>query len=337
MGDQAGAGQQHPVNHTSERKASYGSGSRVRIKPKACLEARQGIRVGCFQSCDHPEAEVHIRKLMSEHSLSGIHDLTMDAYQRSEGVSKSMLDKLAHPFTPAHLRAYLDEPRPEPTEAMKYGSILHAALLEPDTIAGAFSIKPEGLDGRTKDGKAWIAEQGGKPIITQEQATAIDRSVANLWKHPQAKRYLGAADFERSLFAKDEHGTLRKGRLDILPKAGNVILDLKTCESAARQDFEKAIENYRYFVQASYYVDLCQLLGIDRSRFVFICVEKKPPYLVAMHSMDLYDMEAGRELYKRDLAVYRQCKASGDWYGYPETIETIGRPAWAQKQTEQAA
>lgn len=273
---------------------------------------------------------------MSEHKLPEIIEMTADAYHLAGGVSKSMLDQLAHPKTPAHLRAYLDEPRPEPSDAMEFGSALHSALLQPDTMS-KYAIRPEGLDMRTKTGKEWAEANSDRPVLTKPRAVIIERCVANCWAHPVAKRLLKDADFERSLFASDSHGTLRKGRLDALPRAGNIIPDVKTCASAAPDDFEKSVADYRYMVQAAYYLDLAELCGIERSHFLFICVEKTPPYAVAVHELDPMVIEYGRKLYQRDLTVYRQCVETGVWPGYPQTVQVIGVPKWLQREVEAMA
>lgn len=270
---------------------------------------------------------------MSEHTYKGIHDLKEDEYHRAAGVSKSMLDQLAWPKTAAHLRAYMDEPRKEPTDAMIFGSAVHAYLLQPDRT-GVFAVRPEGLDLRTKTGKEWARANEDRIVITSDQNKAIQRMVSNVWAHPVAKRLLAGGEYERSLFAEDENGILRRGRLDVLTKAGSVLPDLKTCESAAADDFEKAVANYRYSVQGAYYLDLCALLGIEREHFFFICVEKTPPYCVAVYQLDPMVIEYGRKLYKRDLMIYRQCIETGVWPGYPTDVSIIGLPKWMQKELE---
>lgn len=270
---------------------------------------------------------------MSEHKLNGVHDMTADAYRLAQGVSKSMLDKLAWPKTPAHFRAYLDEPQPEPTDAMQFGTVVHTAILQPESL-DKIAVKPEGLDMRTKIGKDWAAAQGEKTIVSSDRMKAVKRMVDNVWSHPVAKRLLAGSEFERSLFAEDSLGTLRKGRLDVLTKAGNILPDLKTCESAAPDDFEKSVVNYRLMCQAAYYLDLCELVGIKREKFCFICVEKSPPYCVAVHELDEMVIEWGRKLYQRDLTVYRQCLESGVWPGYPTEVGVIGVPIWARKEME---
>lgn len=270
-------------------------------------------------------------------TTDGIHSMSYAAYAAAAGVSKSMLDGLAYPLTPAHFKAARDEPD-IPTEAQHTGVLLHRSLLEPETMKGAFCVRPKGLDMRTKAGKEWREAQGGLPELTHNEAVTIEKCVASLWAHPNASRMIKSGEFEVGLFATDSRGTLRKCRPDVLHRTGsNVLCDVKTCASAAAPHFEKQIVNYRYHVQAAYYLDLCKLLGIEKEHFCFLCVEKTPPYAVAVYDLEPDVIRFGRTIYQRDLQVYRNCVESGEWPGYPTDITTIGVPMYARREMENAA
>lgn len=258
-----------------------------------------------------------------------------EVYDTSGAVNASALKYLSHPNTPAHFRAYMDEPRPEPTDAQRYGQILHRSIFEPDTMHGKFAVKPEGMSFATKEGKAWKLEHEKAEIISTKDARAIERSVAEVWAHPVAKRLLTGSEFEKSIYGTDEHGTNRKGRLDIFTRSGNVLPDLKSCESAAPDDFEKQIVKYGYHYSAAFYQDLCEMIGQPKGHFIFICVEKSPPYLVAVYELETEVIEWGRKLYQRDLTLYRHCVANDSWPGYPEEVQCLGVPFYARKQMEE--
>ena len=246
-----------------------------------------------------------------------------------------MLDILAEK-TPAHLKAYLEGEREKETPAMQFGTVLHRALLEPDTYRGAFHVRPEGMRFTTKDGIAWQAEHADKPILSLSEAKSIDQMVWNVHHHPFAKRLLAGGICEQSIFVIDVDGTLRKSRLDMLT-AGTVIPDIKTCESAALDNFERNISRYRWHVQAAYYIDNCKLAGIDKQTFFFIAVEKTPPYAVRCLQLDDESVAIGRTLYRRDLAVYRQCVETGIWPAWEDTFTTASLPAWELRRMEAAA
>ena len=267
---------------------------------------------------------------------TGILSLPEGQYRAAEGISKSLLDWIAPPRTPAHFKAKVSGLiADEQTPAMRLGSMIHRAILEPETVAGAWVVKPEGMTFTTKEGKEWKAAQT-LPIITSQEADTISGMRDSVHAHPAVKRVLANARTEVSLFANGEDGVLRKARIDALPEGGNVIVDIKSCQSADPDLMAKSVVAYRYDVQAAYYLDICKLLGIDKSEFLFVCVEKLPPYAVAVYALDQDAISWGRMQYQRDLALIKDCEAKDHWPSFTQDITTLALPAWAQKQVDAA-
>jgi len=263
---------------------------------------------------------------------TGILSLPEKQYREAEGISKSALDYIAPPRTPAHFKAYIDGLfKTETTPAMRLGQMIHRAILEPDALE--VSVKPEGLNLSTKEGREWKAAQI-KTVITQDEYATITGMRDSVHAHPAVKRVLDDARTEVSLFASGEDGVLRKARIDALPEGGNVIVDIKSCQSADADMMAKSVASYRYDVQAAYYLDICALLGLDKSEFLFVCVEKQPPYAVAVYALDQQAIEWGRKQYQRDLALVKHCMAEDHWPSFTQDITTLALPAWAQKQAE---
>lgn len=269
---------------------------------------------------------------MSEHITEGIHDMPAEQYFASEAVSNSDLKWIAPPYTPAHFKAYkagLIE-RTE-TPAMKVGTLTHRCILEPETMGGSYVVKPEGFDGRTKAGKDWLAENDGAAVISKSDADMIAAMMESVWRHPEAKALISGSDREKSLFARD--GDLwTKGRIDCLTKSGNIIADLKTCALADLDSVEKAIFDYGYFRQAAYYLRIANLLGLEKSRFVFIFVEKTPPYCVALYSLTDDALRAGELEIEASLALLKFCASRNEWPGRETGINEASLPTWALKQ-----
>lgn len=269
----------------------------------------------------------------------GVHSLSYEQYAKAAGINASALKLLSPPSTAAHFKAaFIDKTaKPDETEALTLGTWGHRLVLEPDTIEGAYHVKPKGMSFAKTEGKEWRAKHSDKPIIEHDDVADLIGIRDALWQHPTVKRLLAGAETERCLFATDSHGTLRKARLDALTK-GNVIPDLKTCESADERSFGKAIGNYGHYLSAAFYLDICQLVGIDKTAVVYICVEKKPPYAIALWSLDDIAIEYGRRCNERNLAVYRHCMETGDWPGYSPDIATIENyPKWLRAEMEMAA
>lgn len=250
-------------------------------------------------------------------------------YHAHPAVSKSVLDKVAR--SPLHARAYLDGEREEPTPAMQFGTALHAAVLEPELYANSYVV----FDGdrRTKAGKEAyeLLISSGATIISRADYDAISAMAKAITYHPVAGAYVGdSGKAEHSVFWTDQVSNLEcKCRPDLWLDQRGIIVDLKTTEDASPAGFAKSVANYRYHVQAAHY-----LAGTQAERFIFIAVEKKAPYAVAVYELDPASLELGIQTRNRDLATYAVCAGNNYWPGYSEQIETLTLPGWAFPQTE---
>jgi exodeoxyribonuclease VIII len=114
-----------------------------------------------------------------------------------------------------------------------------------------------------------------------------------------------------------------------LTKDGSIVVDLKTTEDASPAGFRKSIGQWRYGVQAAWYLhSLEQATGIRPSQFIFIAVEKKAPYAVACYAADEEMIQLGMETAMRDLQRIAECRTAERWPGYSDQIEMISLPAW---------
>lgn len=267
----------------------------------------------------------------------GLETITSEQYHAASGVSRSMLEWLSPPKTPLHFWAkYVAKLIPdEETPALRTGTLVHRCVLEPETMAGAFHTRPEGLNFSTKEGKAWKEAHADKPILTDDESKMIYGMRDSVWRHAKAAAILKTSEFERSAFA-GHNGMILKARFDALPKAGNVIADLKTCDSADLESVEKSMLKYGYFRQAAFYLKVANLLGLKRDYFVFIFVEKSPPYAVACYTPSDVVLEAGTMMVNRDLQLLANCYETDRWPGYSPNIEPAALPAWAMKSLEQS-
>jgi hypothetical protein len=265
-----------------------------------------------------------------EHIDPGLHDLSAERYQAAAGASCSML-LILQEKTPQHLKCWMDGQMPIETEALRFGILAHYAILEGDKYKERFYQRPEGLKFTTKEGKKWMEDHSDKPSVSFSEGQHLTGMVAAVRNHPFARRVLSGGQPERSLFAIDEMGTLRKSRLDTFTD-GNVLPDLKTCLSASNDYFERQILKLHYHVRAAYYLDNCRLLNLDKEHFMFIAVEKTPPYAVRCLKMDGDAITWGRKLYQADLQTWRNCLESDSWPGYETGYADISLPPWEMKR-----
>ena len=253
-------------------------------------------------------------------------DLAEDVYRAAPGVNISALKKMS--MSPAHYRAGIEEEKPEPTPAQVFGTMLHRAALEPWRLAESFALKPEAIDYRTKDGKAWREAQT-LPVLDAKQFKAVNGCADSVASHPIAQSILLNAKKEVSVFKRHEPtGLLLKGRMDILAtdtEGNTVIADVKTTQEASPAGFPREMAKWGYDQQAAFYTDL-----MGASFFMFLAVEKEAPYAVGLYNLDAESIQIGREKNERNLAKLKLCQDLNDWPAYPQEITTISLPRWAK-------
>ena len=237
-------------------------------------------------------------------------DISLAAYHAAPGLSKSDLDLIAR--SPAHWKYG----QREETPTTRLGAAVHACVLEPDTWEARYAR----ATGRRK------ADRDADPdriVLSAAEWETCLRIREAVWRHPTCQNLLSEGIAEQSAWwLAPEPGLLCKCRQD-WNRLG-LLLDLKTASDASPAGFARAIERYRYHVQAAYALDgWPQAGGSAMDEFLFIVVEKTPPYAVALYELSPTLLDAARVLYRRDLATAAACLARQQWPGYPTEIVTL--------------
>ena len=203
-----------------------------------------------------------------------------DEYLKVEALSNSGLKKLAK--TPAHYKAPEKPPSSQQQPAWDIGTAFHTATLEPDLYDSQVIVtsKAQVTAKEKKD-----AAEEGKIILKQpahEDVQAMAEAVRN---HPDSGPLVKAGGVtEISCFWKDEtYDFLCKLRADKITD-GQVVIDLKSTGDAEDQSrgfgsFWKNFIPLNYHGQAYWYLNGISIAsGVPHDLFVFIAVEKEPPY-----------------------------------------------------------
>ena len=258
-----------------------------------------------------------------------IADWPSDQYHAvKDRISKHGLD-LIHQ-APALFKHRQEHPQ-ERTPAMRWGGLVHTYVLEPDKFDAV--VAPE-CDRRTKEGKAlwetFTQENASKEVVKVEEMRELEGIRDSIKRHWIGNTLIESGSVEMSLFWTHETGVRCKARPDLIREDG-IMVDLKTCAMASAREFARDAYKYRYHVQAAFYLDAANAVGIEADTFVFLCVEKEAPYLVQCFECDEDLIALGRKEYLEDLAVYKSCVESGIWPGYDDSgIQTLRLPAWAK-------
>lgn len=274
----------------------------------------------------------------------GLHEgVPADVYhQRHRGlVSKSSLD-IVH-RTLAHYDAWVSRVLPEEeSEALDFGTKFHIGLLEPDLFASKFVVEPVFGDCRNKENKAkrdaWRKEVGwdedAAKSRVQTLSASTDEAIRGMVKavhaHPIAGKAVRDGVSELTLRWKDQDTGLEcKSRADYYVKSRRMVVDVKSAADASEKAFTKSVANYRYHVQDALYRAGFAACGEPIQHFMFVVVEKTPPFAIATYVLDMDAIQAGHTAATRDMAKLATALQNNEWPGYPVGIVKLELPPWA--------
>lgn len=263
-------------------------------------------------------------------------------YHASEHIGRSQLFKISK--SPAHFKENLDTPT-EKTKALIIGRAFHCLVLEPEKFDKEYCVMPQGYDGRTSSGRAFkaAAEERGLEILTFDEYEMLTGMATSVLSDPYCQLLL-SGEKEISYYWTDEDtGVKVKCRPDCRTDLKNcsVVVDLKSCENAQIDAFIRDIFKYGYDLQAPQYLTGVELYEKKPHKFVFIAVEKKPPYAVLVLDFDeVFNGEEkalikGYDKFREYLGLVAECSMTGVWYDYrgDENIPgTLNIPQWLYEE-----
>lgn len=283
-------------------------------------------------------------------------DIPNAEYHHGPGISKSGLDLID--LSPAHYITHKRHPKPS-TATMIFGSAFHSLVLEPEKFADEYVLPPEGAPNRLTSRQInakkpsdatiaaiefwaqWDAENAGKTVIENKPGSdpfwspgdwdRLHRMRDAVAEHPIAGILLdpGQGKPEQSVYWVDaQTRKLCKCRPDFLNEAHNCVADLKSTDDASYTAFGKSCAKFRYHVQDPFYCDGLRAAGKMIGGFVFVAVEKRPPWGVACYVINDDARRIGRSMYERNLETYAKCHAADEWPCYPAEVRDLELPGW---------
>lgn len=248
-----------------------------------------------------------------------------------------------------------------PTPAMRLGTLVHALVLEPATVAGTFAVSPDlsGLcddkgkpyadPGKSNAGKAIMAQfkadNPGKAVVSADdmamaQAMA-DAALAAV--HPtlgldlRDLLALKSAKVEFEVYWQDaDTGCDCKAKLDAVVTLadGSVLaIDLKTTTGdLTTAALSRTVANYGYHLQGAAYLGALAQGGVCDAEFWIIWVAGKAPHEVAWTKLAGNALTIGAQHWAAAQRIYAACAKSGNWPSAQEcglVATELDVPRWA--------
>ena len=272
---------------------------------------------------------------MFNHDVEVINGLSNVDYHSHDSISKSGLDLIdKDPFLYWDRFLNPDTVPERRRDAFIIGEATHTLVLEPEREEELLGVYPFGIRGEKK--KEFEEQNEGKTLITSSVYSKARGMRDSVFSHPLAKSYLSKpAIAEQSIFwTWSEDIPLRcRIRPDWIRGDGTLV-DLKTTKSVRPASFLKSIELFRYYVQAGFYSEgYKQAYGEYPKEFVFVAVEKIPPYHVGIFKLDMASIRLGWAQAQLDLRKALRLYNTGQWGS--DTPTEIRISSWQYRMYDQ--
>jgi len=253
------------------------------------------------------------------------YEMTNEAYHSADAVSAS--------FFKSAILTSLFQARFGKSDINKLvadiGTSTHSEVLEPEKNNVVLSTEKTRATRAYKEKDA-ECRAAGKVLLTQKDFDMVQGlahgveatddngkpiTIGGLRNDPACAKLLNAKDriCEASIFVEHESGLMLKCRPDIFSKKLRIMGDVKTTQDASPSGFNREIWKRLYYVQASYYLMVAELAGIEIDHFAFLAVQKTYPYLAHYHMLDNEAIQYGKGQVYRMLVDLFHAKQRGEY------------------------
>jgi hypothetical protein len=215
------------------------------------------------------------------------------------------------------------------------GTVAHVLTWEPHRqMADPPAI--EVYEAQTRQGnfheRRQEVEPFGTTLVTRKEWDAGAGAAEGVKNNQQMRWFIDDPDTDKelSILVRDaQYGIDLKGRIDGYNHKHKIMVDLKTCKSAAPLIVHDKIYEFSYHIQLAWYERCANLAGLDVEKWAIFWAEKKPPFATHITVFSEEAKEFARQELHRLLA-----KVKADI----ETEEpTTGWPVWTSIEPPKGA
>jgi hypothetical protein len=253
-------------------------------------------------------------------------NMTFAEYQALPAINASAI-KAGFALSMKHMHAIMTGKPKEQTPAMKWGKMVHSAILERELFFDTMNV----FDG-TKRGKDWEAFKDGKDIdtiVTRDELSELAAISEAVHLNPDAHRLIRRSTHEQTAIWSDPDYGSAKARLDGFSVEDGMI-ELKTTSKIKPDMFAKQFCGMGYDIQCGWYCEGARLSGLSKKLpacFVIV-IESSEPFDVAVYELPNTVIKVGLSKAKRIATAYRQAEKSGVFAGVSEGITELVMPSW---------
>ena len=271
---------------------------------------------------------------VTETFKAGIYDIDERLYHQDPVAGGSLSSSGAKKLLECPAKYHHDRTAGEQfKDTYNFGSAVHTSVLG----AGREVIYldyPDYRKAEARDAKEEVIAAGNYPLLIKDQAGVVAITNA-VHAHPEARALLGQDGAAEQSVLWEMDGIRKRARPDFLPSKPSdngrlLVVDFKTAVDSSPAAFSRSCANFGYAQQDAWYSEgIAKVTGLDVA-FLFVVVEKEPPYVVSVYELDELAKRIGE--HRNDIAIrrYIECTESGIWPGYVTGIEQLALPRWAE-------
>lgn len=258
-----------------------------------------------------------------------IQGITNEQYHTSPELGRSTAWQVIN-SCPRRVKYDKDHPGSQ-SSALVLGNAFHLATMEPKLFEEEVEMKPRQIDGKsplTKHYKEKFSElqeeDPSRTWLSRSDWEMVSDMADSAHSHPWLKSTLEEGNYiiEGTGFF-DCEGVRCKVRPDMFDPETGIIIDLKSTQDASERGFRSSVKKFGYGFQVAWYQEGLKQMGHKVSDFVFLAVEKKPPYLCACYRINQAEIDYQKKEMKRACRLWSQCLEAETFPGYSTEIITL--------------
>lgn len=223
--------------------------------------------------------------------------------------------------------------------SIEFGTDLHCALLEPERFQAEYVIVPEEMDRRKKEFKDFEKSHEGKKVRVGRPAFHLKNCIEAVKSNKQVMQLLELDGVnELGGFWKDgETGVDCKIKPDRRLLNRPILIDIKTTDDISLRSVQKSAVSWHWPLQAAHYLEGANAIegAPVYKKFVFILVQREPPYSSAVFISDDEFIKKGLEMRQKALHNYAECeRENASIKDVLQGVFNLTLPKWAYTAEE---
>jgi hypothetical protein len=242
----------------------------------------------------------------------------MDNYFQIPAISQSALKAFWE--SPKNYKMFLEGSKTA-TASMGLGTAIHMAVLEPAKFLETYICPPFGKNAT----EAFKTANAGKEVLSYTDYQKCLDSAAEVKKACKTNALLKTlfeteCDIEKPFFWQDRRTEMDcKAKMDMVAKNGTFILDIKTCQSAANDQFPRDFRKYGYALQAAFYLaghsantlpNVSEMGVIVPPDYYILAIESSSPHNICLYKVSEDSIIEGTKKYNEIMRMIYLCEGN---------------------------